>query len=84
MDEDKIDRGSGVQPWRQLLAILTRQIEEGRSGALPGERQLAAEYGIAQASVRKALEALREAGLVETIAGYGSRILPPGERPGAR
>jgi DNA-binding GntR family transcriptional regulator len=85
MDADMIDRTSGVPPWRQLLAILTRQIEEGTlTGALRGERHLAAEFGVSAASLRKALAALREAGLVETTRGYGSRVLPPGERPGAR
>ena len=81
MDEDKIDRASGVQPWRQIAAILTRQIEAGTlTGALPGERQLAAEFGVSAASLRKALDALRRAGLIETIPGWGSRVVPPGER----
>jgi DNA-binding GntR family transcriptional regulator len=81
MDEDQIDHASGVQPWRQLLAILARQIEDGtRTGALPGERHLAAEFGVSAASLRKALAALRDAGLVETVTGFGSRILPPEER----
>jgi|HubBroStandDraft_2_1064218.scaffolds.fasta_scaffold1350371_1 GntR family transcriptional regulator len=82
MDADSVDHGSGVQPWRQVLAILTRQIEDGtRTGALPGERHLAAELGVSPLSVRKALEALRNAGLVETTRGYGSRVLRPEERP---
>jgi GntR family transcriptional regulator len=81
MDANQIDHASGVQPWRQLLAILTRQIEAGeRTGALPGERHLAAEFGVSPQSLRKALRALRDAGLIETITGWGSRIVGPEER----
>jgi GntR family transcriptional regulator len=81
MGASMIDPASGVQPWRQLVTILTRQIETGeRTGALPGERHLAEEYGISGGSVRRALAALREAGLIETIPGWGSRILSPEER----
>ena len=77
-----IDHASGVQPWKQLRDILTRQIEAGeRTGALPGERQMAAQFGVSQLSVRKALEALRQAGLVETTRGFGSRVIPEEERP---
>lgn len=76
-----IDPASGVQPWRQLLRILTEQIDEGTlTGALPGERRLAEEYGISSGSVRRALAALRDAGLIETVAGWGSRVLEPDER----
>jgi GntR family transcriptional regulator len=81
MDADKIDRASGVRPRFQALAILTRQISEGRTGALPGERHLAAELGCSTASLRWALEELRKAGLIETTRGYGSRVLRPEERP---
>lgn len=77
-----IDHGSGVQPWKQVRDDLLRQIEDGRTGRLPGERHLAAEYGVSPASARKALKALREAGLIETVTGWGSRILPEAERPG--
>jgi DNA-binding GntR family transcriptional regulator len=81
MDAGMIDPASGVQPWRQLATILTRQIQDGtRTGALPGERHLAEEYGISGGSVRRALKALREAGYIETIPGWGSRILSPEER----
>jgi DNA-binding GntR family transcriptional regulator len=82
MDEDMINRASGVPPWRQLLAVLTDRIEDGTlpGKALPGERHLAEQYGISQLSVRKALAALREAGWVETTPGYGSRVLTPAER----
>lgn len=83
MDADNvIDHGSGVLPWLQLLAILTRQIEDGTlpGKALPGERRLAAEYGISELSVRKALKVLRDDDWVETTRGFGSRVLTPEER----
>jgi DNA-binding GntR family transcriptional regulator len=81
MDAGMIDPASGVQPWRQLLRILTEQIDNGTlTGALPGERRLSDEYRISSGSVRKALAALRDAGYIETVPGWGSRVVPPEER----
>ena len=81
MGEEQIDRASGVQPYRQLAGILRRQIEGGtRAGALPSEKQLAAQFGVSPASTRKALATLREAGLIETIPGWGSYVVPPEDR----
>jgi DNA-binding GntR family transcriptional regulator len=82
MQPDMINRASGVPPWEQLLASLYEQIEAGTlpGTALPGERHLAAQYGISPSSVRKALGALRADGWVKTTPGYGSRVLTPEER----
>ena len=86
MDADLIDHDSGVQPWLQMLAIFRRQIEDGTltGKRLPGERHLAAQYGISPASLRRALKVLREEGWVETTKGYGSRVLTPEERAAKR
>ena len=81
MDEEQIDRASGVQPYRQLADILRRQIGASAEGyRLPAEKALAAQYDVSPATVRKALDELRREGLVETVPGYGSRVLAPEER----
>jgi DNA-binding GntR family transcriptional regulator len=73
-----IDRDAGTPPWRQLAAILRDRIGRGEiTGRLPSERYLADEYGVALATVRKALALLREEGLVVTAPGWGSSVAGP-------
>jgi GntR family transcriptional regulator len=65
----------------QVAALLEQEIREGRRrGRQPGERTLAAELGVSYGSVRHAMELLRERGLVRTIHGRGTFVVPPGER----
>jgi GntR family transcriptional regulator len=42
---------------------------------LPGERELAAEYGVAIGTARRAVEELRERGLVVTLPGKGTYVV---------
>lgn len=58
-----------MAPWRQIHAALRAQIQDGRLA--PGARlrsikDLAEDYGVALTTVRKALDALKEEGLVVT------------------
>lgn len=49
-----------------------------RPGArLPSERDLAAEYGVAYMTVRRAMARLREEGWVESVHGKGTFISDP-------
>lgn len=41
---------------------------------LPAEKDLAAEYGIAYHSVRRAMQELRERGLIQTVPGRGTYV----------
>jgi GntR family transcriptional regulator len=41
---------------------------------LPPERELAEEYGVAYTTVRRAMEVLRERGLIRTIHGRGTFV----------
>lgn len=41
---------------------------------LPGERDLAAEYGVALGTARRAVEELRDRGLVVTLPGKGTFV----------
>ncbi|MFI6477342.1 winged helix-turn-helix domain-containing protein [Nonomuraea sp. NPDC050663] len=43
---------------------------------LPGERALSEEYGHALGTIRRATELLRERGLVRTLPGKGSFVVP--------
>ena len=44
---------------------------------LPGRERLAAEYGVAEMTVRRALVELEERGLVQRDAARGALVLPP-------
>lgn len=53
---------------------------ELRPGArLPSERDLAAEYGVAYLTVRRAAAVLRSRGLIVTVHGRGTYVAEPGE-----
>lgn len=53
---------------------------ELRPGArLPSERDLAAEYGVAYMTVRRAAALLRERGLIVTVHGRGTYVAEPQE-----
>ena len=75
-----IDRYSEEPLYRQLAAIIRARIESGdlaRLDPLPSESTLEQEYGLGRDSVRKALAALREEGLIFTIQARGSFVGPP-------
>lgn len=75
MTAGRVDRDSGVPPWRQVTADLRKRIQAGEwTGRLPPERDLAYEYEVNFKVVRKALAALREEGLIVTEQGYGSFV----------
>lgn len=63
--------------WLDIRAELSRRIasREWRPGlAIPGEEQLAAEFGVARATVNRALQDLARSGLVERKRKAGSRV----------
>jgi GntR family transcriptional regulator len=72
-----ITRGTPVPPWRQLAQILRGQIEAGELAPgqqLPSAVTLAADYGLAVPTVRKALDLLKTEGLIVGVAGYGTFV----------
>lgn len=72
-----IDHQAGEPPWVQLAAILRDRIRCGEiTGRLPSERTLGQEYGLAIGTVRKAVSALRDEGLIHTVRGWGSFVTP--------
>jgi GntR family transcriptional regulator len=70
--------GAGKLPlYQQLQHALRRAIDEGlltAASALPAERQLASALGISRITVRKAIDALVEEGLLVRRAGAGNFI----------
>ena len=63
--------------YRQLASILREQIESGELAAdqpVPSETTLVQRYGIARGTVRRAIEVLRDEGLVVTVQGRGSYV----------
>jgi DNA-binding GntR family transcriptional regulator len=69
-----IDPMSGVPVYRQLADLLRAEIMSGKfppRTPLPSAKTLAQEHGIAIGTVTKAVDVLREEGLVRTIPGRG-------------
>ena len=66
---------------QQLVTQLSARIGRGafaRSGRLPTEAQIIAEFGVSRTVVREAISRLCAAGLAETRHGIGTFILDPG------
>jgi len=61
----------------QVADRITAQIESGQlapGARLPAERDLAVELGVSYDSVRRAMELLRERGLIVTVHGRGTFV----------
>lgn len=62
---------------RRVYLSLRDQISDGRLSDgenLPGEQRLAESFGVSRVTVRRALEALSDAGLIEKRAGSGTTV----------
>jgi DNA-binding GntR family transcriptional regulator len=63
--------------WPQVAAALERDISSGalaQGARLPTEDELAAQYGVARNTIRRAVEDLRDRGLLETFHGRGTYV----------
>ena len=70
-----VDPNSPVLAYVQLADDLAHKIESGELvGRLPAERDLASEYGVAYGTVRRAMEVLRDRGLVVSVHGRGTFV----------
>ena len=79
-----VNRSSPTPPWQQLAELLRARIESGE--LQPGDRipsvvGLAQEYELAAGTVRKALTALQQEGLIVSRVGWGTFVAERG--PGA-
>ena len=64
----------------QLADDLAKRMSSGEfppGSRLPSEAELAESYGVAKMTVRRALDVLRERGLIRTLHGRGSVVVPP-------
>lgn len=69
-----IDREGPVPPYRQIAEILRKRIESGQippGRAIPSLAGLEAEFPVARDTLRKAVQVLKDEGLVETVLGMG-------------
>jgi len=74
------DTASGVALWRQVADGIERGIADGRFSAgekLPGEMEIAETYRVNRHTVRRALAALAERGLVRAERGSGTYVEAP-------
>jgi GntR family transcriptional regulator len=74
-----IDHEGDVTIYLQLAAILRGQIERGELAPrrpLPSINRLAQQYGVARGTVEKAVQVLRDEGLVRTVIGRGVYVVP--------
>jgi GntR family transcriptional regulator len=72
-----IDPDAPEPIWAQLAALLRDEIASGKRPSrsrLPSINELAAEHGIATATVVKALKALREEGVIIGVPGRGTFV----------
>src|SRR5689334_13236129 len=74
------DSASGVALWRRVADGIERDIADGRFAAgerLPGETEIAETYRVNRHTVRRALAALAERGLVRAERGSGTYVEAP-------
>src|SRR5262249_12734727 len=74
------DIASGVALWRQVADGIERGIADGRFAAgekLPGELEIAETYRVNRHTVRRALAALAERGIVRAERGSGTYVEAP-------
>lgn len=72
------DRGQPLPAWAQVAEDLRRRITDGTfAHGMPGEHDLAQEYGVSRHTMREALRRLRAEGLVHSARGRGSTVTAP-------
>lgn len=74
---DALPRGDGISVWRRIADWIKTEIAEGRLVAdvrLPSESELAGKFDVNRHTVRRALAALAEEGIVRSAQGRGTFI----------
>lgn len=69
-----IDRDGPIPPYRQIAGILRERIEAGEippGRRIPSLIELEQEFEVARDTLRKAVQVLKDEGLVETVQGMG-------------
>jgi len=80
-DQDPVvDHGLPVYVYVQVADAIERDIRSGRlpvGARLPGEQELAAQYGIAKGTAARVARELRDRGLAVTLPNKGTYITQP-------
>ncbi|MFB9835961.1 GntR family transcriptional regulator [Actinoallomurus acaciae] len=69
-----IDPDGATAPYLQLAALLRTRIESGAIGPgrrLPSQTELEAETGLSRSTIKRAVEVLKNEGLIVTSPGRG-------------
>jgi GntR family transcriptional regulator len=75
----RIKHDSATSVSAQVAADIETDVDTGALAPdtrLPSEAELAAQYGVARVTVRRALEELRDRGKVVTVHGKGTFVSP--------
>lgn len=82
----RLDRRAGAHLYRQVADLVRQGIYEGALGpgaSLPPQRELSGMWAIGEVTVRRALQALADEGLLEARAGSGTVVRGAAERDAA-
>jgi DNA-binding GntR family transcriptional regulator len=72
-----VDHDAETPLWQQLAAILREEIQSGKlppGRVMPSETTLMQEHDLSRGTVRKAIDALAQAGLVNRVQGRGTFV----------
>jgi DNA-binding GntR family transcriptional regulator len=70
-----VDHDSAVPLYVQVAALLRGRIESGELTArLPSLKTITEEYGVSHITAEKAMQALKDEGLVEAVVGKGTYV----------
>jgi DNA-binding GntR family transcriptional regulator len=75
-----IDREGPIPPYRQIAAHLRKQIADGSipvGRRIPSLVEMEQEFSVARDTLRKAVQVLKDEGLVETVSGMGIYVVRP-------
>jgi GntR family transcriptional regulator len=81
---DDLDPESGRPLSQQIADRLEARIRSGElppDRPVPSETTLGQEYPVSRDTIRRAIKALRERGLIHTVQGKGSYVRAPEEWP---
>lgn len=82
-----IDREGPVPPYRQIAAQLRERIADGSipvGRRIPSLVEMEQQYGVARDTLRKAVQVLKDEGLVETVNGMGIYVTGRPSDPAAQ
>lgn len=70
--------GEALWPYERVLTGLRGKIERGElSGQLPSRIKLAEEYGVSHMTVQRAVDKLKDEGLLYSVPGLGVFVSSP-------